>query len=371
VRKLTIIITLIIGLTKSVTGQVCTANYLYSGTTETITFTNTSSVSNAHYYWHFGDGEGSNQKDPVHIFPDDGTYLVTLFCHDTVAGCSNYIEKHIVVNKPDTISCNAYYKDTVVGDTYSITDLTTGCNPYYSTTGDVGPCGNYMGCWFGGFENSLFVSKMRVQHIDTIACHMYKEYFRTVKYQYTSATNYQNCSANFEVIMNYQTNGVLVTFSAMNRNATSYQWAIIGFGNPIYVTTPTMSYLYSYPYCFKTYSWLVTLSTHDTNNNCGDTLTQSILIRNPLWAIDEGIKELSEEQFSIYPNPVSTSLNIIFASPSSSRQLTVFNSLGQKIHSSTLNPMTSSVDFSSFDNGLYFIEISSDKSVSRRKIIKQ
>lgn len=367
------IIILLIGLIKVTVGQICTANYTYSGTGDFRSFTNSSIVSNAHYYWNFGDGEGSNQKDPAHIFPDDGTYLVTLFCHDTVSGCSNYVEKSVVVNKPDTFSCNAYYTDTVIGLNYQVTDLTTNCNSYYTTNGDVGPCYNYFNCWFGGgFESGLFISKMKVYYADTITFHVYKEYFRTVKFQYTSATNYQSCSANFEVLMNYQTNGVLVTFSAMNRNATSYQWEIIGFGNPIYITSPTMSHLYPYPAsCYKTFPWLVVLRTQDTNNNCGDTLTQSILIRNPNWDIFSGITEHEENDFIVYPNPVSNNLNVSFSTFNSTRHITVYNSIGQIFYTSACNSKISTIDFSTFDHGLYFVEISSDKGIVRRKIIKQ
>lgn len=50
----------------------CIANYSYTGISDTLTFANLSTVSNAHFYWNFGDGSGSNEISPVHIFPDDG-----------------------------------------------------------------------------------------------------------------------------------------------------------------------------------------------------------------------------------------------------------------------------------------------------------
>ena len=57
----------------------CTCNYSYSGSTEVISFTNLSVVSNAHFYWNFGDGSGSNDTHATHTYPDNGDYLVTLY----------------------------------------------------------------------------------------------------------------------------------------------------------------------------------------------------------------------------------------------------------------------------------------------------
>jgi hypothetical protein len=86
-----------------------------------------------------------------------------------------------------------------------------------------------------------------------------------------------------------------------------------------------------------------------------------------------GILENIEENLtvSVYPNPVSNSLNIVFISPNATRHLTILNSLGQKIYTSVINFTTSVIDFSSFDSGLYCIVISSDTGTVRRKIIKQ
>jgi hypothetical protein len=88
----------------------------------------------------------------------------------------------------------------------------------------------------------------------------------------------------------------------MNRNATSYQWEIVGFGNPIYKTTPTMTHLYPYSSAYeKTNAWLVVLRTNDIPNNCGDTVTQSIVIKNRNYSIYAGIKEESNTSvFSLF-----------------------------------------------------------------------
>jgi PKD repeat protein len=75
-KLMTIVLILLSGIITA-SGQ-CSCNYSYSGTTDTLSFTNLSTVSNAHYYWNFGDGSGSNDVNPIHVFPDDGKYLVYL-----------------------------------------------------------------------------------------------------------------------------------------------------------------------------------------------------------------------------------------------------------------------------------------------------
>ncbi|GAB4244436.1 MAG: hypothetical protein Kow0027_04150 [Saprospiraceae bacterium] len=57
----------------------------------TASFTNTSQVTGAQFHWDFGDGSSSSEENPVHIFPDTGTYQVCLviespanFCADTL-----------------------------------------------------------------------------------------------------------------------------------------------------------------------------------------------------------------------------------------------------------------------------------------------
>src|ERR1035437_9053057 len=126
-KKLTSFILIFVTGIITANGQ-CTCTYSYSGTTDTLFFTNSSVVSNAHYYWNFGDGSGSNATNPVHIFPDNGKYLVTLYGFDTVAQCSNFYQSWISVVKPSTIACNVLFSDRIIGGTVQTTNLSTNCS---------------------------------------------------------------------------------------------------------------------------------------------------------------------------------------------------------------------------------------------------
>lgn len=367
---------LVISLTFN--AQTCVANYTNTGSADTITFTNNSTLSNPHYYWDFGDGSGSNVKDPIHIFPDDGKYLVTLYCKDTISNCSNFYEQWLSITKIDTVSCNLLLSDTIVNCGGSdmclvTTDLSTNCSNV-SVDCDAGPgLNNAWGNWLGGgWISALFLDRLQAYTYDTIyGYRIFKEYYKTVEYKYSANTNYQNCSANFEININYQTNGALVTLSAMNKNATSYQWEIIGFGNPVYVTTPTTSYLYPYVSYEKYFPWLIVLRTNDTNNNCGDTITKQILVKNPYYVSPTGIEELEMSTFSMYPNPVFDFITIN-SNNSDIRniELKIYNNLGQVVYNTTINDFQDKINLSSLISGIYTAEISHKNSVTRKKFIK-
>lgn len=70
--------------------------------------------------------------------------------------------------------------------------------------------------------------------------------------------------------------------------------------------------------------------------------------------------------FKIYPNPVSNSLNI--TATSTIDKVELYSVLGQKVYETS---STSSIDISSFDSGVYFVQIYSGNNSITKKIIKQ
>ncbi len=64
-------------------------------TGETLTFTNTSENA-TEYSWDFGDGTTSTEENPMHVYQEEGTYLVTLSAVNGT-GCTVTISEEIVV----------------------------------------------------------------------------------------------------------------------------------------------------------------------------------------------------------------------------------------------------------------------------------
>ncbi len=70
------------------------AAYDHSNMGLQVTFTNKSSLKAQTYSWDFGDGTASTTKDPVHVFPANNIYTVTLTAYDA-NGCSRATTKQV------------------------------------------------------------------------------------------------------------------------------------------------------------------------------------------------------------------------------------------------------------------------------------
>jgi gliding motility-associated-like protein len=68
-----------------------------SCTSKAINFTNSSSGPSLTYAWDFGDGTTSTQKSPVHLYPVEGIYSVSLSIIDKY-GCSSAVSKPAYVH---------------------------------------------------------------------------------------------------------------------------------------------------------------------------------------------------------------------------------------------------------------------------------
>ena len=73
--------------------------------------------------------------------------------------------------------------------------------------------------------------------------------------------------------------------------------------------------------------------------------------------------------FSFYPNPVKTKLNI--TSPSNISELVIYNQLGQKVYSQLCLDDTKSINVSDLATGIYFINLSTENTSKTFKFIKQ
>lgn len=283
-KKILTLIILLMARTIIVNGQ-CTTNYSFSGTTDTLSFTNLSTVSNAHFYWNFGDGSGSNDFSPTHVFPDDGKYLVTLYGMDTISNCVDVKQNWIDVIKPDTFACNVLFTDTIIGASPQTTNLSTNCSDVYLNCHVFANAQNICnGFSCAGWFSSLFMHGMQASSSDSIyGNRIFNAYYKTLLYNYSSSTNYQNCSANFEVVIDYQPNHAVATFTAMNKHATNYTFYVTGFGNPIPLYGQSVSFNFNYISYRKISPTNVYLIIADTINNCADSVNQTILIKNPYY----------------------------------------------------------------------------------------
>jgi Secretion system C-terminal sorting domain len=151
-----------------------------------------------------------------------------------------------------------------------------------------------------GWGSALFLHGMQATTNDSIyGYRIFNAYYKTLPWNYSSSFNYQNCSANFELIIDYQPNGALVTLTAMNKSGNS-TFTITGFGNPINLPGLTASFLYPYINYSRHFPWLITHTKSDSLNGCSSvSSTQCVLIKNIYytWPANCVISKQPQTQF--------------------------------------------------------------------------
>ena len=72
---------------------------------------------------------------------------------------------------------------------------------------------------------------------------------------------------------------------------------------------------------------------------------------------------------SLYPNPAKGTLNI--SAKNTIENATIYNVLGKKIKSFTVNAKTSSLDVSGLSRGIYILKYTANNAVGSMKFIKE
>lgn len=348
-------------------GQNCTSLFSYGANFETVSFINQSSVSNAHYWWNFGDGTGSYYENPVHTYPETGKYFVTLFAKDTISNCTDYYELWINVSKYSLESCSTGITDsmfTIEGNDYlKIIDLSTNCGGYYSNSDGCFWCNSNIDTWhnFINWPNSRFLSRIQYYTSDTInGTEVIREAYMSVPYLYTSAINYDDCSANFEyTVVQEDAEGQTVFFKAMNDNADFYEWSVLGYGNPIDFYTDTMSFYFPFSACNLRNVRLKI----EGSGGCQDTLVQQLHIRpglSTVVGIEERIKNLVDVQ--VYPNPFLDQTTLTFENLNNSNYSLTLTTLNGKVVKSIDNITTGQITVGreNLTSGIYFYQLYSE-----------
>lgn len=126
-------------ITHTVNAQTCTANFAYTNTGNTFSFSDSSIVTSGSistWIWNFGDLTApSTQQNPTHTYLTCGTYNVSLTIV-TSAFCSNTYTTAVLANSPMTISFTSMV-DTANGNTTFQADPSSGNLTFVWDFGDT------------------------------------------------------------------------------------------------------------------------------------------------------------------------------------------------------------------------------------------
>ena len=80
------------------------------------------------------------------------------------------------------------------------------------------------------------------------------------------------------------------------------------------------------------------------------------------------INNIKQSQFNLYPNPTD-GVFVIELEENSKYDVTVIDILGKTVFSTNTNGMNTSIDLSSFDKGIYTVELKDENAIYTEKII--
>jgi len=135
--------------------------------------------------------------------------------------------------------------------------------------------------------------------------------------------------------------------------ASQFTWSAgnLNVAGNLFITSPSVTTVYSV--------------VGTDNLGCSLTKTISILV-SPCTSISE--KEFASD-FVFYPNPLINTLNIQGLIPITS--IEIYNCEGKLINFSNVEDTKTTIDLSSFTNGIYFLKIKSINETFVKKIVKE
>jgi len=88
---------------------------------------------------------------------------------------------------------------------------------------------------------------------------------------------------------------------------------------------------------------------------------------NP-WTMGTAINDINNSIFNVFPNP-SNGVFAIELAETAKYDVTINNVLGQTVYSTTTNGMNTTIDLSSFDKGIYTVELKNKNAIYTEKVI--
>lgn len=105
--------------------------------------------------------------------------------------------------------------------------------------------------------------------------------------------------------------------------------------------------------------------SYTDNYGCKDSVSTPIVVSPCI-----GINEASEPgQIKIFPNPTGSTLFVTNLNPSQESTILIYDGLGKKLMQKIYLSDKAELNFNEFSEGIYFIEIKTNDTVLRRKII--
>ncbi len=314
------------------------ANALFTATVDGLEVSLLNASENADsYFWDFGDGGDSDLPQPTHIYDNGGVYTVSLTVTNE-CGEQTYTQVVELGVAPEAGFSNSHsggcsplevsFTNESIGDYTTIEWSFPGGNP--STSTEEQPIVFYEVP--GTYDVTLMVSGDLGESTITEA-------------SIIVVTPSPSASFDYEILAPR-----IISFENTSQNASYYNWNF-GDGTTSTDVNPTHEYL-------ETGVFEVTLNAQ--NNFCGNAFSSSVILLT-------ATEDIVENGTYIYPNPVGDQLHV--SSESMKLDIQIFDAKATLLLRKTISK-GEVIDLSSFENGIYYIEIKENSSTTTFKLLK-
>ncbi|MBN2215498.1 MAG: PKD domain-containing protein [Bacteroidales bacterium] len=338
-------------------------------------FTDLSKGNPDKWYWHFGDGDTSTLQNPVHTYPCNGKYIVSLVIV-TPSGCSDIKLDTIVVGDTLYPCCKADFEWEELHPNWDCQKKSTNCiTPYYYvqfTDRSRGRVRIYKWDFGDGtvsaeqnpFHRYKFSGTYNVCLTITCAGWCYDDICKTIT---VGDTVPGPCRADFTVSFDDLVCPTCIGCYCVrfvdqsSLNTVEWLWSF-GDGDTSAVENPFHIYWWSPGDPLLNVCLRIKTSDHCTDSICKLYDPQS----GSLVSLSDDIS-LSAEELTLFPNPVNDEIHILLPQEIQNREcrLAITDMYGRQIgvysyHGGDTADGTISLNVANLDNGQYICMVNTD-----------
>lgn len=344
--------------------------------TLTIEFADSSTSANTitSWLWEFGDGTTSNDQNPHHTYPHDGTFHVCLTTHDN-QGCSNqYCHDIIVTGTGVPVSCHALFTITNTNNPFEIhfTDASTSANTITSWLWDFGD-----GTTSHDQNMTHTFNHDGTYHV-CLTIHDNQGCTNQYCHEITIQHNPPACHAEYSFHSDSTGSIQFTNTSTGTTPHTTYAW---NFGDGTSSTDENPHHHFDHPGHYT-----VCLFIHDSTTNCESHFCHTIennqrnshaLVSQYYFVNNDGSSVLlNGEQYIVsYPNPFRTSMTIQYELTNDANvQLDIVDRNGRRMkkllnENQTAGQHTQTINAGSLSAGLYILKMNVGGENFQKKIM--
>lgn len=332
-----------------------------------IRFTDNSSYYPTQWFWDFGDGATSTDRNPTHVYADTGTYTVKLRVANASGSDSiqkvNYMK---ISSKPDL---EADFEVTEL-ETYvnvPVTFYDRSSNDPVSWHWDFGDgaTSDFKDPSHGYAELGLYTVSLIARKQYTYSAYPYSSIYvedTVIKPKYINVID--PSKGPFAWFGVKKIAGRTVTFGDSSYNVpATWSWDLDATNNPGMYTSQVQNPVFTYP-AYGTYTACLIVS-----NDVGkDTICREIEVADPAT----GVAASPEKDIRLFPNPAGDIVYIRLPDAGNlTYTITFHNMLGETVSKRIINDYTGILpyDVSGLPRGCYFLTIKNDHINKSAKLI--